>query len=172
MGIVAVDIRNTLADVNSELERFFGERRREGEYRGLSFAPDQEWFKNNLWIFDRAKALKGSVKMLHNISLRDEVVYVTARPEEAHQVTKRWLERNGYPEGEILHSTKKVGKGAIASAIGAAWAIDDVPEEVRDYARHGIPCFVVAQDYNRECRNRFRWGERRLDMELLRLLSR
>ena len=110
--------------------------------------------------------------MLHNISLRDEVVYVTARPEEAHQVTEKWLKRYGYPEGEILHTTKTVGKGAIASMIGAGWAIDDVPDEVRDYERHGIPCLVVAQDYNRECRNRFRWGERRLDMELLRILSR
>ncbi len=52
---VAVDICNTLADINGEIEKVFGANPNPSRY----YYPGvtSEFFRNNLWVFEKAAAI-------------------------------------------------------------------------------------------------------------------
>jgi len=150
---VAVDICNTLADINGEIEKVFGANPNPSRY----YYPGvtSEFFRNNLWVFEKAAAYKGAAKALTKISLYYEIVYITARPVEAQSVTIEWLKRNGFPRGRIIFTTTKP---VIAKALGVKAAFDDAPHEIDGYLAAGIPVFVKKQPYNMAYPNIFDWA--------------
>lgn len=152
---VLVDICNTLADINSEIERMTGVARIAGQYRHPSVCP--EWFLEHLEVFANAPVIRGSVEYIHRIAVQYDVLYVTARPQESESVTREWLRRNGFPDAPIIFTNNKV---ASTRGLDIAFAIDDAPEEIEAYTRAGIFTLIPAWDYNEGYMSRFVYGKR------------
>lgn len=140
---IAVDICNTLVDINSEIEKM-GYRRTPGVYF-FNNLPSK-LFKEHLEIFERAKPFYGAEDALWRLSEVYDIVYLTARPIEAAEVTKKSLfEINNFPPGKIVHSYCKVQD---FKKEGCIFAIDDSPEEISEYVKSGIRCYIHHRDYN------------------------
>lgn len=151
--MIAVDICNTLADVNTVLEKYFG-KINWGEYLHPCVRPD--FFRKNPDIFREAQPFQDAAKELRKIAQKERIIYVTARPPEADEATKWFLSHYNFPRADIIYTTNKVD---IAALTGISKAIDDSPLEIVKYKQAGIPVAVFRQHYNREFANRFRWGE-------------
>ena len=153
--LICCDICNSIADINAELEKIFG-KRKEGVYCFDGATP--EWFQEHLDIFEKASPIPGSAAALRMASRIFKIVYVTKRPVESHDITVRWLESNGFPEGEILYARDK---GRAVKALNPAFAIEDSPEDILSYMREDIPVLAVSTDYNSSlncCRVSWRAG--------------
>ncbi len=151
--LLAVDICNTLADVNTELKKVFGANPNPSIY----FIPGvtKEFIRNNTWIFKKATPYKGAAYILNLLSRKFEIVYITARPIEARYITLEWLERNGFPQREVIFTNRKP---EVAKALRVTAAIEDAPHEIDGYMEAGIPVFVKRQPYNLNYQNVFDWA--------------
>lgn len=147
---IAVDICNTLADVNAVLKDYLGEIPNPSSKNAI----DSSFFKQNLWIFESAKPIKCANKKLHEISKEYEVIYITARPEVAKEVTEKWLEINNFPKGKVYFTKDKA---LLAHGLDIKLAIEDAPHEIANYLRSGVNVIVKAWDYNAKFSNRFEW---------------
>lgn len=152
--VIAVDICNTLADVNLELEKRLGKTPTPEVYFHPALLDKKYFIEQNLDIFVEAKPIYQSIEKLNKIAKVNKIVYITARPKVAEEATVEWLKRNGYPKGEIFFSKNKTG---IASTMGVDLAIDDAPFEIESYIKAGIDVLVKEQPYNKKYSNRFSW---------------
>jgi len=159
--MIAVDICNTLADVNGQLKR-----RIPGYCSGRYPYPLPEgYFKSpaGLNIFRSAEPLPGSVDFLNGLAeLFGEVVYVTARPPEAEGVTRRWLGEHGYPEGEIVFCQRHEKAGFYAT-LGPDAVLEDDPEVLEQLKEFNVLVFAPQWPYNGHIRGGrimpVRWAE-------------
>lgn len=156
---LAVDICNTLADVNGELQKVFGANPNPSSY--LHPGVNAEFFKNNTWIFKKAKPYKGAAYILNQLSKIFEIVYVTARPIEARMITLEWLNKHGFPKREVFFTKNKP---EIAKCLGVTVAIEDAPHEIDRYRIAGIPVLVKRQPYNLNYHNVFEWTNLRASL--------
>ena len=144
MARIAIDICNTIVDINSEIEKR-GYRKNRGAYFYLGLPSN--FFKEHLEVFRDAKPLDGAVEALHRLVAQgNEIVYLTARPEVAKEVTL-WnlFEKNGFPRGKVVHS---YSKSEDFKRLGCDFAIDDAPAEIENYRENGCKVYIYATDYN------------------------
>lgn len=144
MARVAIDICNTIVDINSKIEEK-GYRRNRGAYFYLGLPND--FFVKHLEVFRDAKPINGAVEALHRlVEAGNEIVYLTARPEVAKEVTL-WnlFEKNGFPKGEVVHS---FNKASDFKRLNCDYAIDDAPAEIENYRENGCEVIIFATDYN------------------------
>lgn len=71
----------------------------------------------------------------------DNVLIVTARPEEAAAMTLGWFRQHGFAECEVVFADHKA---AIALQRGAGFAVEDSLRHARNYAAAGVTCFLLA----------------------------
>lgn len=149
--VVLVDICNTLANVNEQIDVVTGVSRPEGTY----FHPavrDESFFEGHMEVFSNARVLDGSIEFVNRLASTYEVLYFTARPECSYEITREWLRTNGFPVAPIIFTKDKV---ASCREMNVAFAVDDAPHEVMAYSRAGILCLVPAWDYNVTVPGRF-----------------
>lgn len=141
--IALVDICNTLADVNGELTKLLGENPDPESYfhQGVT----KTTFIDNPQLFSEASVIKGAVEGVNELSNKYEVVYLTARPEWAREITEQWLKRNGFPEGKIIFSGDKA---SVAIELKASVAIDDAPFELNALSEVVPTVLIHKQSYN------------------------
>ena len=151
--MVAVDICNTICDVNGLLDEKFGHRKK-GVYIHPSIPVD--FFEKNPLFFADAKPYQWAVKYLQKLVLREPIVYLTARPVQSKEVTEIYLKENCFPDGKTYFTQDKA---RIAKSLGVRWAFEDAPHEIQKYQESGIPVLVFSQDYNVQFPNRFLWEE-------------
>lgn len=157
-SIVLLDICNTIADINGQIEVITGLKRSEGLFFHPALYPG--WFEENMNIFKDAPAMPGSVEGVNR--LREEgykIVYLSARPESARGITEEWLQRKGFPNCPLLFTDKKVEAIQQAGICqeDIAFAIDDAVHEIEQYKKAGIFVYVPKWDYNTQEENRFSW---------------
>ena len=157
-GIVFLDICNTLANVNAQIERMTNCKRP----KGLYFHPCvcEEWFAKHLDVFRDCEALPGAVEGVQALSKRFDIVYLSARPECARKITVDWLEKEGFPRAGLVLTANKVDAAKEIMQFGhfqAVFAIDDAPHEIEAYRRAGIPVCVYRTDYNCHMGHTFKW---------------
>ncbi|MFT4039876.1 MAG: phosphoglycerate dehydrogenase [Thermomicrobiales bacterium] len=70
----------------------------------------------------------------------ENVSIVTARPEASAEMTRAWLNANGFPECAIVFTDLKA---AEALRSGFSYAIEDSLRHARNYAAAGVNCFLV-----------------------------
>lgn len=153
--IIVVDLCNTIADIVSELDIRLGRNLNPEQYFHPSLKDQPHYFEKNLDIFLNAKPIQDSVNMLNELSIHNEIIYMTARPKIAEFVTKLWLKKNGYPKGNVYFSENKA---KLASELGVNIAIEDAPFEIDKYIKTGIEVLVKQQAYNEGYNNRFDWN--------------
>ena len=114
-NIIAVDICNTIADVISVINARLGHNPNPAEYFHPALWDKPYYFEENLDIFLEAKHIGSSIEILNELSIYNEIIYITARPEIAEFVTKLWLKENNYPKGKVYFSKNKA---KLASKLG------------------------------------------------------
>jgi hypothetical protein len=160
--VIAVDLCNTVADINSVIESRLGKNPDPTNYIHPALYPT--FFEENLDIFLIASPLGESAEILQELSKYNRIVYITARPKVAGFVTKIWLRVSGYPKGKVYFTDNKV---EVAKKLGVTLAVEDAPHEIELYHEAGIEVLVKATPYNKQYRNRFAWGSRDNAIELL-----
>ena len=148
--VVLVDICNTLANINEQIDRITGVSRPMGTY--FHPAVSDGFFEGHMDVFSDARVLDGSVEFVNRLARTYEILYFTARPESAEMVTREWLLKNGYPAAPVVFTKDKVHS---CREMNVAFAVDDAPEEVVAYGKAGILCLVPAWDYNVNMPGRF-----------------
>lgn len=159
---LAVDICNTIADVNGEIKKVFGANPNPLSYLHPGVSPN--FFKYNTWIFEKALPFKGAAAVLNQLAKIYKIVYITARPKEAELITLKWIEKNGFPMGKIFFSPQK---HETAKHLNVMAAIEDAPHEIDSYLTAGIPVFVKKQPYNLNYQNVFDWANEKIKSFLL-----
>lgn len=109
---------------------------------------DPEGFWGNLPIQDHA----GMVRLIWAMDAEKVNPYfVTTRPfKHAEKISKRWLEKAGVADPQVIQSKKKA---AIARGIGCEFAIEDNADNARFILREmGTACrvYLVKYPYNQE----------------------
>ncbi|NYE57205.1 HAD family hydrolase [Carboxydothermus ferrireducens] len=136
---VFVDICNSIADVNSELQK-----------RGVDTTvyPSKVNFGTEEWlkVFAEALPFPGSAEAIQKLAEDFEVVYITSRPKIATFVTLRWLKLWGFPEGELLIGVKD--KARYAKIFNPVFALEDDPKIAKAYTELRVPVIVKKQPYN------------------------
>lgn len=85
---------------------------------------------------------------------------LTSRPSERQRClydTYAWLDKLGVPYDDISFATEKFrwcAKSKYYDNDKIAFAIDDSPKHIQDYAVHGIKCFVPKHNYNKGNENK------------------
>lgn len=149
--LIAVDICNTIADINRELEKYFNvktDKKYEVEQ------ATKEWFDENKWIYLVANPIEWSSEMLNVLAEVYDIVYLTARPESVFNETRRWLTRHGYPDGMLISSTNKA---KTYKELGCCLAIDDSPKELDNYLANGCNVIAFRKPYNSQYADRLDW---------------
>jgi len=152
---LAVDLCNTISDINSVLEHLLGPNPNPNDYLHPKVFPG--YIENNLWIFEKAKPLLGALTGVEQLSRNHKIIYLTARPEVSKDVTLKWLKKWGFPDGEVIFTNNKAKAVVDLDIIGA---IDDAPHEIERLSKV-VQVAVHTQPYNKTFANRFTWNQKK-----------
>ncbi len=147
--MIVCDVDNTLADLNTVLRvRFPGGADRENR-PDWAPVPTAFWATpEGLDLLEAAAPFSGAAETLAQLVGRGGVRYVTARPLCAGPLTRIWLARYGFPDGEVLTECGGARRADLAAAFGTRLAIDDDLRAAWEYRILGIPCLLRRQPYN------------------------
>lgn len=147
--MIAIDICNTIADVNGMLRDRFG--------LGLAGYPHP--FPDGFWaspegmrVFQDAKPMGDAAQVITGLAKSlGGIVYVTARPAEAELVTRGWLKKHGFPRGKVIFAPKSQ-KAVIYRALEPCLIAEDDPEVIVGLDGCGAAIFVPRWPYNKHLR--------------------
>ncbi|MDI3256106.1 MAG: hypothetical protein QJR10_15200 [Bacillota bacterium] len=125
--LVGFDICNTLADVEAEIERIAGPRPEYTRYFHPAVSP--AFFEEHPEVFADAAPFTGAAEALQVLAASGKrVVYITARPQWARQLTLQWLEKHGFPAGEVICTQAKPD---VIRQLGVSIYVEDAPRELQ-----------------------------------------
>lgn len=139
---VAVDIDETIGSIRHVLDRRFRKTDRssydyEGDVAGF--------FDRHPLVYLHAVPYAGRADKIRAMARTGKLVYITRRNPNSLFVTMLWLLLNRFPLRKVYFTDDK---GKLAESLGVGLAIDDSPEDILSYNRHGIPCGIVRKPYN------------------------
>lgn len=147
--MIAVDICNTLADINSAVRRIVGPFKHYPAPIPAGFWTSPE----GLRVFRDAQPMGDAARVLNGLARQlGGVTYVTSRPKKAEFITRRWLKENVFPRGKIIFCERQE-KAAVYASLNPRLIAEDDPEVVTALAGLGIPVLVPQWDYNRGLRD-------------------
>jgi len=101
-----VDLCNTIADINGQIERRF--RVKAETYPVYGIPRNFFSLPGGLAMFHKATPYFYSAEVLRNITRAgSEIIYVTTRPEKAADVTEKWIKKHGFPHGKIIFTSRE-----------------------------------------------------------------
>ena len=87
------------------------------------------------------------VNMLHKLSLRYFIYYITLRPKDLTRVTQVWLNRNGFPDSSHLFIEQK-SKVSICQKLEIDVVVEDRINMMDELCDNGIRVLGVRQPWN------------------------
>jgi len=143
--LIAVDICNTLADINGQISIIGGGRQRDHYgLEDLGYPDARRFFEQNPEVFSRATPIPDALRAMRKLAENFRIAYVSARPAWARERTVEWLRRYELPPGP-LYLTRE--KAAVMRKLRPLFAIEDSPEEIARIAPV-CPVMVIGQPYN------------------------
>jgi len=145
---VAVDICNTIANVNLELLRYFNITL--DDYPS-PVVPEGffDTYKGRE-VYIRAEPFPGSQNVLRTFLKEGYVIeYVTTRPPSAEFITKRWLSVHGFPLGQVIFVDSPKEKVIFAEKRNYAAFFEDDPRVIKPLFERGYEVYVKDWIYNR-----------------------
>lgn len=150
---VAVDICNTIANVNLELLRCFKTITFE-KYPFPEVSRDFFVTGEGLRIFRKAEAFPEAANVLNELSGRGyQIVYVTSRSRRAEFITKRWLEIHRFPKGPVFFVSQDK-KADFAARKEIALFFEDDPYTAAAMLAAGIKVLLKDWPYNRHIKGK------------------
>ena len=105
-------------------------------------------FSEECYIKD-VQPFPGVQGCLSNLAKSFELHLATSRLPKARKSTVVWLEEHGFPP-HALHFLTRGAKHVCLHNLAAA--VEDDRDQAIEFARHGIPCFLLAHPWNKlEC---------------------
>jgi fermentation-respiration switch protein FrsA (DUF1100 family) len=146
--LIAVDICNTLADVNSQISEIAYGRKQRDHYglEDLGYPQPERFFEEHPEVFSRASPVPDALKVMRELAKTFRIAYVSARPTWAMQRTMEWLQIHQLPPGPLFLTRDKA---AVIRKLRPLLAIEDSPEETARITPI-CPVLVIGQPYNRE----------------------
>jgi len=145
--LVGVDLCNTVADINSEIERYFNVRAETYPVCGIP----HEFFSTpaGLAMFRNAAPFSCAARVLWNIAKAGcKIIYVTTRPGVAGSVTAQWLKVNNFPSGPVAF-VPRGSKADFITETGISCFFEDDPLVVNTLMRTEMKfVFVKEWPYN------------------------
>jgi hypothetical protein len=141
-----IDICNSLADLNTELEK-------RGFRTDIYPAPSPKEIWQDMSIYSTARPIWNIIRLVKKLAETSDIIYLTARPVEAREVTLEWLEKYGLPKAPLIHTNGRL-KGEFVRAfqpdLAIAGAIEDAPHEIASYlqAKPDMELLVPDWGYN------------------------
>jgi len=153
--VFVTDLDGCLADFHAHPEsRWFLQRLPDGDLKAAVEIAERKKTLYQSGFFHELKPILGASEALSQIrSMGVRVVILTARPARdfpaLYTTTTAWLRENAMAHDLLLFSTDKWGtlEKRIAPARVLA-AVDDMPREVWELARHGVPTIVFDRPQN------------------------
>jgi uncharacterized HAD superfamily protein len=150
---ICVDLCNTVAHVSKLIERVFGPIPNPLLYSHPR-TPKIFWEKENKIarkIFESAEPIEGAAETLNQLAQKYEIVYLTARPEWAKELSVNWLSKHGFPKAEIVCTQDKY---SWIKENGALMMFEDDPKHIKEIQTL-IQVLVHAQPWNQGFETRF-----------------
>jgi len=91
-----------------------------------------------------ADALEFLSQMIDTFGI-ENVTILTARPERSAGMTRAWLQRNGFPDLQVIFADDKL---TAARAWGCRFAVEDSERHALNYAAGGITCFLIDDPHH------------------------
>lgn len=161
--LVGVDICNTIADINSQIESCFHVKTE--TYPVYGVPGDFFSSPGGLAMFRNAAPYAYATTVLWNIARAGCcIIYVTTRPPKAVSITEKWLRKHGFPDGQVVFTSRE-SKADYIIQTGISYAFEDDPLILNTLLRTNVKyVFVKEWIYNRGLKNkkviRFRnWRE-------------
>lgn len=109
---------------------------------------------------ERLDLVEGSSEIVNSLIEQHEIVFITSRPREHKDATKRFIEKYFPEDLKIIHSEEMdksinndngpVTKGDICEEESVDVMIEDNPRYAKDCAERGIFVFVLEKPWNEE----------------------
>lgn len=108
-----------------------------------------EFNEKYIHSYKEAEVVEGAKDIIRELNKKHNVYFVTARDELLTEVTKNWLNYNGFSEMEVylLGSDHKIDK---AKDLKCDIFIEDNPSNSIALANEGIQVLLVDTNYNKE----------------------
>lgn len=144
--MIAVDICNTLADVNRVLAEDFSVSLQQYP----ASIPNGFWLSpEGMRVFQAAPPIAGAVEAVSALAgAHGGVVYITSRPVEAEFVTLRWLRMHGFPKGKVVFCGGAAEKVAAYIGFSPSLVAEDDPGVAAAVGSVGIPVVALEWPYN------------------------
>lgn len=146
--LIGVDLCNTIADINGEIEQHFKVRAETYPVCGIP----RYFFSSpaGLTMFRNAVPFSCAANVLWNIARAGcKIIYVTTRPGVAGFVTEQWLKVNNFPGGRLVFVARGE-KAAFAIKAGISYFFEDDPLELNMLIKTGVRhVFIKDWPYNR-----------------------
>jgi phosphatidate phosphatase APP1 len=152
MAVYLIDIDGTLADTSHRQWVLDDPRPHKNWELFFCLAVDDKPFPHMQGLLDALEARDCETGEPQNI-----IIYVSGRPERYRQLTKAWLLRHGFPEGDLLymrndgdHRPDHIVKRELLDLLRAdgftpVMAFDDRNSVVKMWREAGVPCAQVAE---------------------------
>lgn len=151
----AFNIYNQRLNQNVPIEVFHNLKRVEiHEPFGLTDEQGKEMWRNSLEeiYYTSCPAFPDAVETLQELVKKGhEIYYITARPKEHGERTKKWLIENGFPvhDGRFFYGMQDHEKVEIIKKLELDYYFDDKPEVLNTLLNESIKIFLRDQSYNR-----------------------
>ena len=151
--VICVDICNTIADITTVIEGIFGPIPNPLAYFHPK-TPAFFWRHRNIIaekIFKTAPPIEGAPGAINQLACNYKIIYLTARPEWAKDITANWLKKHNFPAGDIICTQDKyswVRKNPVILMF------EDDPRHIKKIQTL-VPVFVLAQPWNKGLGIRF-----------------
>lgn len=144
--MIAFDICNTIASVNPLVIERFGDGN--GKHRIFPI-PEGFWTSpEGLGFFRDAEPLDHAAQATSKLAaMYGGIVYVTSRPKEAELVTRGWLNKHGFPKGEVIFCSREE-KIKVHLEKKPSLIAEDDPVVIKSLKHLGVPVLVFQWDYN------------------------
>ena len=145
--IFFVDIDNTLANVNAQLEQL-----------GIDTSIYPAKVPIELWnadIFKYAAPIVPVINFVKAVHVHYEIAYLTARKGSHHEATLLWLKEHNLPLSPIIHTHGRE-KGEFVHLFSqtetVVGAIEDSPQEIDSMrsAKNDLIMYIPDWAYNRD----------------------
>lgn len=149
---VLIDLDGTIANTPVEVLQWFGRRgyqcRRDGadiRVEGVDDAYIGYVFNHIVIPEATARPMVEHWAKIKDVVGSNEIVYLSARPKELSAVTKRWLHKHGFPQGQVLCLGHE-GKDLYLEGIEEEAVLFDDNKKYLSFAKNNLRVIILGKE--------------------------
>lgn len=162
MKNICIDIDGTVTDPYffvPILNKITGQNKANEEYTsndwievyGPEFEEEYEIFDEKyVYTYLEAKPLPHAKQVIdYLLDSGYKISFVTARDAEIEEITRQWLDREGFGEISVYSLSGNANKVSMAKKLNCDLFIEDDPENIKNLVKAGIETIAMDTYYNK-----------------------